>query len=670
MVSVLGDLHLNSITVSQVMAETARRLGLPVPLVPTDYANATVAAAQALEQLLHTGGLAPEDETTALPAGVDAWIRPFTIALVERPLARWQPEHTVGSWRVLAPPDHPLAGPLQHLFAQAQSGHGVVLCLPLEPDAQHIELLLEGAQAVSALLAAGKVAPRFILVQHGEGAASFARTLHLELPAVATCIVDVPFEHPQASAWVLAEAMAVHGYAEAHYDASGTRREPVLRLCPGAPTVAKLPLGPEDVLCVTGGGKGIAAECALALARETGARLALLGRSHPATDAELAANLARMAAAGITLRYIPADITDAAAVQRALQDITAAFGPITAVLHGAGTNVPRLLSQLDTAAFQRTLAPKLQGLRHVLAALDPEQLRFLVTFGSIIARTGMHGEADYALANEWLARLTTRFQAEHPACYCLTVEWSVWSGVGMGERLGRIDALRREGITPIPPDVGVAVLQQLLARRLPSTSVVVTGRCGEVPTIQVERPELPFLRFLERPRVFYPGVELVVEADVSTDTDPYLRDHIFQGICLFPAVLGLEAMAQVAMALAATDLLPQLTDVTLSHPVVIQDGTTVTLRIAALVRADGRVDVVLRSSTTAFHVDHFLAVCQFGLPGVEALPRQPRGELPGVDVALDPAVDLYETLLFQGGHFQQLQKYRQLCATACEAVTG
>ncbi|MEK8107780.1 hypothetical protein NKG94_27125 [Micromonospora sp. M12] len=52
------------------------------------------------------------------------------------------------------------------------------------------------------------------------------------------------------------------------------------------------------MLLVTGGGKGITAECALAMATDSGASLALLGRSDPAADTELAANLARIAETG------------------------------------------------------------------------------------------------------------------------------------------------------------------------------------------------------------------------------------------------------------------------------------------------------------------------------------------------------------------------------------
>ena len=58
------------------------------------------------------------------------------------------------------------------------------------------------------------------------------------------------------------------------------------------------------------------------------------------------------------------------------------------------------------AAFRQTFAPKLDGLRAVLDAVDPGRLRLLVTLGSIIGRAGLRGEGHYATANEWLADLT------------------------------------------------------------------------------------------------------------------------------------------------------------------------------------------------------------------------------------------------------------------------
>ncbi|HST54098.1 MAG TPA: SDR family NAD(P)-dependent oxidoreductase [Pyrinomonadaceae bacterium] len=704
--TLLGDLHLNSITVSQMVIEAARSLGLPPPVAPTEYAHATVAeVAAALEDSDANGvGVTVEQH----PSGVEAWIRSFTVELVEQPLNGSHELTGDGVWHVFAPDSHPLASRLREAFAHCGSG-GTVVCLPPEADERCVGLLLEGARASAADESAG----RFVLVQHGRGAAAFARTLKMEMPRANVCVVNVPPLHERAAEWVLAEACAADGYAEAHYDEAGVRRTPVLRLVPSEGTCVasrevrcESPLGPEDLLLVTGGGKGIAAECALSLARETGARLLLLGRSRPEEDAELSANLKRIEAAGISFRYFAADVTDAAAVREAVACVEAELGGVTAILHGAGVNTPRLLSALDEETFLRTLAPKVSGARNVLAAVDAERLRLFVTFGSIIARTGMRGEADYAVANEWLADLTADWQSAHPRCRCLAVEWSVWSGVGMGQRLGRVDALVQQGITPITADEGIRVFRQLLNHRSLPTAVVVTGRFGEPQTLKVERPALPLLRFLEECRAYYPGVELIVEARLSEETDPYLRDHVFQGEQLFPAVLGLEAMAQAAGALAGKSVPPSFEEVRFERPVVVPRGASTLIRVAALARATGEVEVALRSEQTAFQVDHFRAVCRFDETRADALfaneethstnetsdspsyleaiaypatidadplrPESPSAladllstELPRV--ALEPARDLYGGLLFHEGRFRRLRGYLRLSSNACVA---
>ena len=87
-------------------------------------------------------------------------------------------------------------------------------------------------------------------------------------------------------------------------------------------------------------------------------------------------------------------MTDAAAVKEAVGTAERELGKVTGFLHGAGANVPQLVSALDEAGFRRTLAPKIQGARNVLTAVPAEQLRLFLTFGSIIARGGLPGEAD------------------------------------------------------------------------------------------------------------------------------------------------------------------------------------------------------------------------------------------------------------------------------------
>ena len=662
----LSDLHLNSITVSQLVVEAATYKGLPPPLSPTDFADATVAEiAEALEQQSSSHGFPSGAAEPSVPAGVDSWINPFKFHLVERPLSTRTFDGEIGEWEVVAPFEHPLTTDLRAGFA-GQSGGGLVVYLPPDAGEQIVELLLTSARAV--MKRTDK--PRFVLVQHGHGAAAFARTLYLEAPEVATCVVNIPESHPQAAKWVTAEALAAEGFVEVFYDAEGRRFEKVMRPLQIEESSGALPLTRTDVLLVSGGGKGITAECAIALAGETGLRLALLGRATPETDPTLAGNLERMTESGVEFKYCPVDITDAEAVRAAVEAIENEFGPVTGILHGAARNEPQLLANLQEESFERTLAVKVQGARNLLAAVNPEKLRLLIGFGSVIARSGLAGEADYALANEWLTRLLEEWKLAHPECRCLAIEWSVWSEIGMGARLARTNRLLRDGITPIAPEQGIAILRRLLVQPLDLVPVVVMGRYGDLPTLEIERPELPFLRFLEKIQSYYPQIELIVDVDLSQSTDPYLDDHKLQGRRLFPAVMGLEAMAQVAAALVGTDELPSFESLEFKHPVVVSEKAASPIRIAALARQPGEVEVVLRSAETGFQIDHFRVTCHFG-PSRLPLDKGPASfrkyETNGERVSLNPSRDLYGNILFQSGRFQRVDNYHWLNAKECFA---
>jgi enediyne polyketide synthase len=657
----LRDLHLNSITVSQLVAEASRHLHLPLPISPTDFADATIdEVAQALEDRLRIGEVSSAEERDVLPQGIDSWVRPYHVALVERSLLRRSSLASAGRWQVLALPDDHLVESLRQKLADSGEGNGIVLCLPPEQDNAAISHLLEAAQ----LVLAEKEDARFVLVQRGASAAAFARTLYLEAPRVTTCVVSVPKSATQAADWVLAEALAAEGYVEAHYDDDGRRYEPVARPLPFCNQSGDLLLSADDVLIVTGGGKGITAECALALAKESNARFVLVGQARPELDEELSINLKRMTVAGVEFRYFSVDVTNAGQVRELVETVEKELGPITGILHGAARNVPQLIGALDEEAFRRTVAVKVQGARNLLAATDSGKLKLLVTFGSIIARTGLPGEADYGLANEWLTNLTEEWKTAHPSCHCLAIEWSIWSGKGMGERLGRADRLMQQGITPIPPDEGVATLLNLLRQTPPTTPVVVMGRFRDLPTFKIERPELPFLRFLEQPRVFYPEIELVVDSDLSASTDPYLEDHIFQGERLLPAVMGLEAMTQVAMAVMGSTRVPILENIEFSQPVIVPAAKPLRIRLAALRRGPHLVDVALRSEETAFQVNHFQAKCRF--EESEPLRLTDRTVRPA-PLSLNPDNDLYGNVLFQSGRFRRLKNYRLLRAKQCVA---
>ncbi|MFL6114890.1 MAG: SDR family NAD(P)-dependent oxidoreductase, partial [Catenulispora sp.] len=512
----LDDLHLSSITVGQLVNDVTRALGRPALEGMPNFATVCLGElAEMIDELAQTAG--PADAQGEAP-GVGPWVRPFSVEYVPapRPVADLAAGgHT--QWQVFATPQHPLAEPLRAGLAASGTGDGVLLCLPADCGTDHIGLFLDAGRAVMA----APTGTRFVVVHHGYGASGLAKTLRLEDPSTKTTIVDLadpapaaPIEVEEAVATVVAEVAATTDFSEARYGADGGRTVPRLVAVPAAPVgPIRDSLDGTDVLLVTGGGKGITAESALALAKDSGAKLALLGRSDPESDSELAENLARMAAAGITFRYERADVTSAPQVAEAVARAEAELGPVTAILHGAGRNEPAALFSLTEDSFRKTVAPKIGGLNAVLAAVDQDRIKLLVTFGSIIGRAGLRGEAHYATANDWMTEATLRFGQEHPRARAIALEWSVWSGTGMGEKLGVVSALMRDGITPIPTEDGITILRQVLADPAAPPVLVVCGRTSGLATLPIQRRELPLTRFVDRAIVHYPGVELVTEAD-------------------------------------------------------------------------------------------------------------------------------------------------------------
>ena len=648
----LSDLHLNSISVGQIVTTAARMLGAESPLSPTNFADASVAEiAEVLEKLKEVKDVGGEKNT--FPAGIDVWVRPFRVELTEKPLTKRKTDFENGDWDVFAPPEYPSTERLKNALANLP-GSGAIVCLPLEANENHISLLLESAKRISE-----KKGQFFVLLQHGKSAAAFARTFALENPHLKTVVVNVPLENEKSVEWISNEiSSSDENFVEAFYDAHGRRFEPIVQSIKNFSDGDKINLSSEDVLVVTGGGKGITAECVLALAKETNVRVALIGSSKPENDGELANNLARFKAREINFKYYSADITDADAVQTALQKIKKDFGEVTAVLHAAARNEPCLINNLTEEKFAHTLAVKLTGAKNLLAAVKPEKLKLFITFGSIIARTGLPGESDYGLANEWLRQLTEEFQSKNPQCRCLAIEWSVWSGVGMGAKVANLEMLERQGITPISLETGVETFLQLLkAKNLP-TSFVAMSRFPDAPTFKVERPELPFLRFLEEPKVYYPNIELICDVELSATNDPYLNDHQIQGERLLPAVFGMEAMAQVASALLGEKRKPTFHQLQFNRPVVVKENEPHKIRISSLAREDGTIEIAIQSAETNFSVNHFQGICHFEN---ETSPQ--KFELNGQArqrVNIEPAQDLYGKILFHAGRFRRLSCYLHL----------
>ncbi|GAB3976491.1 hypothetical protein GCM10029978_063510 [Actinoallomurus acanthiterrae] len=351
-------------------------------------------------------------------------------------------------------------------------------------------------------------------------------------------------------------------------------------------------------------------------------------------------------------------MTDAA-LHRSVVGISAALCPIAGILHASGLNRPTGFADLVPADFAGHAAPKHHALRALLDAVDRRMLRLVITYGSVIGRFGLPGEAHYALANGRMRELARVLSHELPECRVYDVDWTVWSGAGMGERLDVLDTLGRAGVVPLPVERGVELLAQVAEAPPETHAVLVSGR---LPQLDVAngKPQGEH-RFLRRTRSWTPGVELVADVEISVTDDPYLTDHRIDGALVLPAVCLLEAMAQAATVVTGGPV-TAVTDARFARPVVVPDDGRRTIRVSALAREDGDVDVVVRSDETGFAIDHAAGIAT---RAEAAPPEVPDGEeRPPAHVG----GALYGPLFFHGPRFHRLGAYVHLEATACTAV--
>ncbi|MFT3776263.1 MAG: SDR family NAD(P)-dependent oxidoreductase [Minicystis sp.] len=499
-------------------------------------------------------------------------------------------------------------------------------------------------------------------------ASSFAASLHLERPGLRVRVIDF---HPTAevefvAGRVMDEQVGSEAYVFTHHGRSGQRYllEPRLVEAQLLPARA-LAWDPRDVVVVTGGAKGITAECAFAFAKVTGARMMLLGSSPPGqAGGEIQQTLARYAQAGLFARYHQCDIVDAGAVHRTFAEIATQFGPITGVVHGAGLNRPRRVEQVEERDALGEVSPKLLGILNILEALHAAPPKLVAGISSIIGITGMPGNAWYAFSNEALNVVLQRFRASHPATETIALAYSVWAEVGMGARMGSTTHLARMGVSAIPPEAGVAHFLHAVLRQAPAPQVVIAGRLRGLDTWRRPAPASPAAdRFLQDVREIEPGIELLARTRLTLDDDLYLRDHYYRGVYLFPTVFGLEAMAQAVAKVLGLPALGSLkiVDIKLTRPIVVDGGKGAGIQIRAEVlerkTASDPISVRVGIGTeqTAFHRDHFSATFVLEEQRLDAEIAK-AVSLPASALDLDPGTELYGGLLFQGPMFQRLDR--------------
>jgi NAD(P)-dependent dehydrogenase (short-subunit alcohol dehydrogenase family) len=348
---------------------------------------------------------------------------------------------------------------------------------------------------------------------------------------------------------------------------------------------------PSSVVLVSGGGRGITAQCVVRLAERAHCKFILLGRSslqdNPIQGSdtvqdeaslkrlimedmiskgdkptpqkiqrtykaiiarrEIIETLQAVKAAGGEAEYLSVDITDPLELQQKLEGPVSRLGSISGIIHGAGNLADKLIEKKTSSDFDLVFSPKINGLENMLASAPVSQLKFLVLFSSVVGFYGNAGQADYAMANEILNKTAHYIQLHNPSCHVVSIGWGPWDSGMVTPELKK--AFEAQNVTVIPLEVGASMMVEEL---MPSAATAIQVVVGNAPPRLVEdqRPELR---------------QYEIRRKLSLDANPFLYDHRIGKHPVLPATC-----AAMWAASSAEQLYPGLTFYTLENYKVLK----------------------------------------------------------------------------------------------------
>ncbi|WP_433789722.1 SDR family NAD(P)-dependent oxidoreductase [Actinoplanes sp. CA-252034] len=262
------------------------------------------------------------------------------------------------------------------------------------------------------------------------------RTMALEHPDRWGGLLDLPETIDERAAGRIA---AVLGGALGSEDQVAVRAGGLLvRRLQHAPAVrVTADWRPSGTVLIAGGTGGLGGAVARWAAENGAERIVLVSRRGGETDIPNA-------------EVHACDLADRDAVEALLT----AVGPVDAVVHAAGVSEHATILEADAEHVRRVVDGKVLGALH-LDELAGDVDAFVV-FSSISGIWGSAEQAAYGAANAALDALIARRRAQgKPGT---AIAWGPWARVGMAAGDDTTGRLRRQGLSPIEPNLGLAAM--------------------------------------------------------------------------------------------------------------------------------------------------------------------------------------------------------------------
>ncbi len=330
-------------------------------------------------------------------------------------------------------------------------------------------------------------------------------------------------------------------------------------------------LSPSSVFVVSGGAKGITAECTIKLAQHQPCKFILLGRSEVletepdfaddcleesalkkrimenllaqgekptpmsvqkiyhqiAASREIKKTLAAIHQTGAQAEYIRVDVTDQLTLKEKLVAAVKRTGSITGIIHGAGNLADKLIEKKTEQDFEKVYNAKVQGLENLLSCVNINQIQHLVLFSSVTGFYGNIGQSDYAIANEILNKSAHLIKQYNPQCHVVAINWGAWDSGMMTSELKK--AFTERGIKIIPVEGGTQMLVNELRSAADATTQVVIGNPMNPPPVNFDL-ELRSYQIRRR---------------MTLEENPFLLDHVIADSPVLPATCAMSWMINV-----------------------------------------------------------------------------------------------------------------------------
>ncbi|ACL56934.1 type I polyketide synthase [Methylobacterium nodulans] len=226
-------------------------------------------------------------------------------------------------------------------------------------------------------------------------------------------------------------------------------------------------VAPDRSHLVTGGLGGFGIEAARWLADRGARHIVLVGRKAPTGEAALSA-IAELRGSGVNLRVASCDTTDREAVARLLDEVEAEGPPLAGIIHGAMVLQDGLIANLDPAALEAVLAPKVTGASHLDALTRSRDLDYFVLFSSATTFIGNPGQGAYVAANGFMEGLAR--QRRRLGLPALAVAWGAIGDVGVLARNRAVmeTLSERVGVTPVEARKSLDLMAEALGLQGPA----------------------------------------------------------------------------------------------------------------------------------------------------------------------------------------------------------